>query len=418
MTLESIPEAEDAEVLISSPMSMGACSLLADSGERGPSFSSPVDVRGKNFQSPCTASPPAGQKGNTSKGKKSSCSRAKGPRVAQSVRAGRVDKELSNPEVGLDPLRLIIIIHACDIFTSWQNWFRPFHNAESSRLSHRLVQRDNHVPLWPVPPPRWRWSGSDHLGPRRRKRRRKLELRHRLLQLIVCALNWETLCHPVRPPVHACIGSHITPAQHDILERLERLIIHYSSMTGFSSGDLGRSAEKFQDLIRCIQELPQQQEPGLEDLEQISMAILSDFDPYSSHFARKDCRSEAAVDPPLSHCGTDTDVRVELPLTSSRPVVSDRVKWEYAPSFDAAPFLSNPLIRSAYLDPEVLRKLIEQWEHFPPGKVFCTKEELLKLTQRSDGMTSGPAARSQPRRKIWMRRWVCSACQRTKILTG
>ena len=34
------------------------------------------------------------------------------------------------------------------------------------------VERKCASSLWPVPPPRWRWSGSLHLGPRRRRRRK------------------------------------------------------------------------------------------------------------------------------------------------------------------------------------------------------------------------------------------------------
>ena len=54
--------------------------------------------------------------------------------------------------------------------------------------------------LWPCPPPtEWRWTGP-RPSPRKRKLIAKRVLSSRLLQLIVCALNWQPLGHPVQPP--------------------------------------------------------------------------------------------------------------------------------------------------------------------------------------------------------------------------
>ena len=292
--------------------------------------------------------------------------------------------DLSNPDLVLDPVELINKL--CGLFRSCHTGLSQFTKQSLRGSSTCHVHGNIRVPLWPVPPPRWRWSGSDHLGSRRRRRRKLLVAKHRLLQLMVCAMNWETLGHPVNAPERACLGSWISPAQHDIIERLERMINHFIHMGKFNSGELGRAAEKFRDLIACLEELPQSHE-GFEDLEELTLQVLTDLDPYSSHFARKVNRDPKPFGTSSTyHCGAETDVRVELPLTGSRPVVAERVKWEHKPSFDAAPFLSNPLIRAAYLDPEVLRKPASEWDHFPPGKVFCSKEELLKLTERWDSL--------------------------------
>ena len=53
--------------------------------------------------------------------------------------------------------------------------------------------------LWPVPPPRWRWTGCTRGGSRARRRQRRLRVRARMLQLVICALNWG-----VFRPSHSC----------------------------------------------------------------------------------------------------------------------------------------------------------------------------------------------------------------------
>ena len=50
------------------------------------------------------------------------------------------------------------------------------------------------------------------------------------------------------------------------------------------------------------------------------------------------------------------------------------------------PFLTNPLLRAAYKDPETLRKPPNMSPRSAPGKVFCTRQELLKLAQKWDSL--------------------------------
>ena len=71
---------------------------------------------------------------------------------------------------------------------------------------------------------------------------------------------------------------------------------------------------------------------------------------------------------------------------ASRPVIASRVKWEYPPSFDATPFLSNGVVRAAFEDPEVLRKPADEWPKSRPAKVHCSREELLSLADRWDSL--------------------------------
>ena len=104
--------------------------------------------------------------------------------------------------------------------------------------------------LWPVPPPRWCWTACARGGGRSRRRKRRLELQARLLQVVVCALNWECLGYPKDPPRHARVGSPTTVAQQKVLDHLEAQIGHFLDVSSFETDDLGRSASKFDSLAR------------------------------------------------------------------------------------------------------------------------------------------------------------------------
>ena len=70
--------------------------------------------------------------------------------------------------------------------------------------------------------------------------------------------------------------------------------------------------------------------------------------------------------------------------SGSKTVVSDRVKWKSPPSFHASDFLTDPLVKAAFDDPETLRKPSHLWPKAHPAKVRCSKQELLKLASRWD----------------------------------
>ncbi len=290
---------------------------------------------------------------------------------------------IDHPDKPFSPANLIEA--ACDSFLSCNTGLSCF--VKQSLQPSRTVQEGESSSLWPVPPPRWRWSGIN-LGTRRRKRRRLLSARHRLLQLTICALNWETLGHMREPPPEACLGSRISSKQHEIIERLEGLVSHFCQLGVFNGGDLGRSFEKFQDVLTCIQELPLCK-LGVEDLHKLALHVQSGLNPYDSHFSRSGNvkgPKEQSEEIGHHHCGTETDVRVERLMHLSRPVESSRVKWENPPSFDASAFLSNSLVRAAFEDPEILRKPQHEWPPARPAKVHCDVVELLKLAKRWDDL--------------------------------
>ena len=238
------------------------------------------------------------------------------------------------------------------------------------------VHKSTHRPIWPVPPVRWSWTANPKPNPRRRKRRKFHAVRSRLLNCLICTLNWEVLGHPSVPPAHARLGASISPAQHQVIQRFEGLLSHFLRSGPFQGAELGRSAGKFQGLIDSMQELPAQF-TGSEDLFELLTELHKSFDPYQSHFSKPES------DPtPAEAMSTDFGA-VTVSMPSSKPVVASRVKWENPPSFSAAEYL-DPLVREAYLDPEVLRLPGSDCPPSRPAKMHIAKSEMLALIERWD----------------------------------
>ena len=290
-----------------------------------------------------------------------------------------------NKDSFIDPLRLINSL--CNVVLSSHTGLTSFIRSALGPVVTCKVQLDaSSSSLWPVPPPRFCWTASARLGPKRRRRKRFYEMKHRLVQLIISALNWAELGHPSVAPERASVGAVISPSQHAVIERVESLVTHFLHVGHFTRDDLGRSFEKFQDLIRCCEELPfVSSDLGFEDLDSFLSFLHSDLDPYGSHFSRK---------PTCSTHGSSTaqDDRSVLgkmdsklaSSTGSKPVVADRVKWNNPPSFHAEHYLDNELCRCAFLDPEVLRKPVETWPRAQPARVHCSQDELFRLARRWD----------------------------------
>lgn len=251
---------------------------------------------------------------------------------------------------------------------------QPIRHASKAETSQKMS-------LWPVPPPRWCWTACNHLGPQRRRRRRRLFVRHQAVQLIIASLNWEVLGYPASPPDEACLGSPSTEAQHLIWEHVENMVDHFLKMADFTGDDLGRFQEKYQDIIKLSQELPQCR-IVVEDLEKALHHLHSDLDPYGSHFGRPFC----STDDRSKSDHQCFDQSVSLPSSGARAVVSSRIKWDHPPSFDAEPFLINHLLKQAFLDPEVMRLPKSMWPPNKPAKMNCTRKEILDLAQRWDSL--------------------------------
>ncbi len=245
---------------------------------------------------------------------------------------------------------------------------------------------ENHLSdgLWPVPIPRWSWTAASRLGPRRRKRRRFFHVRHHLLQLAVISLNWEVLGFKPKPPTQATTAGLFSNAQLDVIQRLEDMLTHFLQMGPFGIDELGRPAEKFKSVIQTLQQQLPNRETRLQDLEEFCLHLHGNLNPYSSHFGNQDWCPKAD-DPAFSFADVLGEVSGTSHGSGAKPIQSDRIKWENPPSFHPEEFL-NPLVRSAYENPEILRLPRDMWPPSRPARMHITKTEFLKLVERWDAL--------------------------------
>ena len=219
---------------------------------------------------------------------------------------------------------------------------------------------------WPCPSPVWgRWTATGRLSPRRRGRLRFLETKALCLQAVVVALNWITLGRAHSPPECGRVGFPMSSQQHDMLERLEDLIDYFLSAPTASLESLGRSGEKLAQLAKqaFLLRTPSKIDLNFEDIHSFLDYIQVSFDPYT-HKRRKTSKKEPTAS---SHLGKDSvreeaqPVRITSLGSTAKPVVADRIKWKLAPAFDPGPFLSDSIVRRAYVDPDVLRRPSADW---------------------------------------------------------
>ncbi len=287
--------------------------------------------------------------------------------------------DLSNPSRVFNPIKLVQGL--IDQFWNCPSALTAF-ARKSLHTGTCGQQGKSPTSLWPVPPVRWSWTAASRLGPRRRRRRHFYRIRHELLQIVLISLNWETLGFPTSPPKEAVLGAPFSAQQHAIIERIEGMLDHFLHMSPFGAEDLGRSSEKFQSVINLIQSFPKCK-LDVEVLEQGFLQVHESLDPYRSHFESKPC-SQTVDDPAHLHC-SDVGAVAKASLASAKPVVADRVKWSYPPSFDAQEFL-NPVVREAYNDPEVLRKPSSEWPVSRPAKMHIEHKEFLRLVNKWDSL--------------------------------
>lgn len=237
--------------------------------------------------------------------------------------------------------------------------------------------------IWPVPPPLWRWTGNASPGPRQRLRRRRLFSQHKLLQNIVCMLNWISLGYPNKPTHRAQAGEPVTDDQSRVLETLHEHVAHFCSQQTFSSDDLGRFGEKFKALNCSSQELPQHPEV---DLLELLHEIHRDLDPYTK-FEKPHFVTRTDHEQNHSEC-SHQPATVKMPNTANKPVIASRIKWKHPPSFDPRPYLLDPVVASVFDNPDSLRLPEYLWPSKPKARVHCSRPELIDLMKIWDAKGS------------------------------
>ena len=176
----------------------------------------------------------------------------------------------------------------------------------------------------------------------------------------------------------------MTRMQHEAVERLEGLLDYFLAMPSTTAGELGRAGEKLSNLLATFLRVPA---PGFADADLASFLSIctKDFDRYSKSPGPSDpsvCPARAAKPSTSDPVG----VQVSMGTGMAKPVVADRIKWKLGPSFDPVPYLSDRLVKQAFIDPEILRKPSDQWPRRPRAKVHCSVGELWKLAQKWDAL--------------------------------
>ena len=138
--------------------------------------------------------------------------------------------------------------------------------------------------MWPCPPQVWgRWTELSSLSPKRRRRHRFLRLRAQAVQKLVIALNWLTLGHVMKPPVHARVGFPMSQRQADMLEHLDELVAFLLKAGTVNQESLGRAGEKLNKLSLLAFNLPEASKSlSFGDLDSFLSILHSQFDSYSN----------------------------------------------------------------------------------------------------------------------------------------
>ena len=257
--------------------------------------------------------------------------------------------------------------------------------------------------VWPVPLPSARWTveSSCNLSPQRRRRGKQLKLVAQLVQLQVGCLNWLALGCPTHAPSHAHLnGAALTDDQRNVLCTLERHCRHFVRAGRFSLATLGRSGEKFSALLSGALELSQADMSSACDTDRLLSEFVCSLEtewcnygrrprmhPEPSHLNVPQASSAGASTPASPHA-EPPGVSVVGSSLSCKPVVADRIKWSLPPSFDPVPFLLDPEIKRAYLEPDSVKLPMECWPKLPCSKVHASRSELLKLAAKWDKFTA------------------------------
>ena len=309
-------------------------------------------------------------------------------------RHGECDRSSDNPvpvcgfpdrffdlHTNFDPLQSFIEPSAilCDMLRLLERVPTSFNVFRARSLKPAWISRNvdgtaTHVPLWPVPPPLWRWTGNSSPGRKQRSRRRLHHVKCLLLQRIVCMLNWIVLGYPDTPSRRAQAGEPISEEQVKVLDTLAGHISHVCNHGRIARADLGRFGEKFGALQSAAEELPDHLEVDLESiLREISDSMSSYVKREKPHFAE-----QSKHDDDHSQCH-HVPKEVVMPNVTNKPVFAKRIKWKHPPAFDARPFLVDPIVAAVYETPDSLRMPSYQWPKRSKARVHCDRSELLEL---------------------------------------
>ena len=147
-----------------------------------------------------------------------------------------------------DPLELLQVL--CKDFWDCRTGLSYF--AKASLSPTCIVHGPQPRSLWPAPPGGYGWQQPDKIFDSV-VAASSLKPGQKMLNLLLCTLNSETLGQPKAPPPCAQWGAPISKQQPGVIERLEALLTHCLRMPQFDGHELGWAAGKFQGFIDSLQ---------------------------------------------------------------------------------------------------------------------------------------------------------------------
>ena len=207
------------------------------------------------------------------------------------------------------------------------------------------------------------------------------------LRVFIATSNWLVLGRPRRctsawPPPSAAQSRMLISLEHD-------LRMFYRLSSGASSG-LDRALGKFSNLS-----------DSLRELSFATASLRHDLDSYSRGRKSSGSSFDDACSVDGSSDGFSASRQPDVPSELSGMVLSgakqqgstalainpDRIRFRHAPAFQAEKFISDPLLKAGFLDPQHLRLPERDWPPVRHARVMCPREQLLKLFKKWDDVS-------------------------------
>ena len=211
-----------------------------------------------------------------------------------------------------------------------------------------------------------------------------------LVRAIVACFNWVAVGRSSAAAKSRC---HVPPSdgQRATVEYLNRICHRWARTAVGPVAGLSRSLGKFTDVDETIKSIE-------ERVHNIHTALC----PYG-RLKEHNTSSGPSVDWVFgSDPAWETFKAKKLATVPAQPIDPDRVKFNTRPCFAAAPYLADPLLKAAFLDPEASLLPETLWGHPAGAKLHGVGSSILRLLRKWDAVGAlrlVPACASVPERR-------------------
>jgi hypothetical protein len=172
-----------------------------------------------------------------------------------------------------------------------------------------------------------------------------------------------------------------------MVDRLTRFTLRWTVAARGAAAALERSKAKFVSLSEVVSSLA----TAAESLE-------GELLPYARRSSQvKPAAGESSAAPcvivvnlPGIASLSEKDAFVSIPacISAAKEIEADRIKFVHKPSFNALPYISDPMLRAGFVQPKHLRLPPALWPPVKRARVRCKLDEQLKLYKKWDSVGS------------------------------